>query len=431
VSGSFDQNGMFTIEGPLGIGTIDPKSKLEVNSGDKDEPASLAVSTPESDSFLSISSGSSIRNSHITWRKGINLVFRTADTGGGQAASDKMCVTDEGNVGIGVMEPAHMLHVNGDIKAIKVEADDIFQKGQPLKMTRWEDTENGIRFGGIAEAVSFTSSSVETEAVKANVVDAKDFLRDGNPFSVSMWQEAKGGIAYPEGNVGIGTDSPKSKLDIYGALMFNGNSKTKLFGDTRASRHAVVIEGHWNELEVKGRVLDWTGSNLHIGYENDHSGHGVYFGNGKLGKVEIQGQTNFIVDKGNVGLGTAKPAAKLDVNGTFRVGGGAIFNKIQAGTINVGNSRSRQKRITVKFPSSFSGNPAIVATASGTKNVVDTFAVTATAVSKTRFIANILRVDSNGGWGQNLQLDWIAWEHPTRFVTSILATNVRAKPIIK
>jgi hypothetical protein len=42
------------------------------------------------------------------------------------------------------------------------------------------------------------------------------------------------------------------------------------------------------KLEIKGRVIEWTGSNLHIGYENDHSNHRIYIGNGKLAEVVIQ-----------------------------------------------------------------------------------------------------------------------------------------------
>ena len=97
------------------------------------------------------------------------------------------------------------------------------------------------------------------------------------------------------GKVGIGTTTPADKLDVNGALRFNGNPNRRVYGASRAGSDTVVLDGRWNELEVKGRVIDWTGSSLHIGYQNDHSDHHVLFGNGKLKSVQIQGKTDLVV----------------------------------------------------------------------------------------------------------------------------------------
>ncbi len=125
---------------------------------------------------------------------------------------------------------------------------------------------------------------------------------------------------------------------IANQLKFNGNAHRRVYGDSRAGSDTLVLDGRWNELEVKGRVIDWTGSNLHIGYQNDHSDHNLFIGNGKLKSVTIQGSTNLIVGgnlnvegnisgTGNVGIGTTSPAsgAKLDVRGNLYVGGGAAI----------------------------------------------------------------------------------------------------------
>ena len=39
----------------------------------------------------------------------------------------------------------------------------------------------------------------------------------------------------------------------------------------------------------------------------------------------------------------------------------------------------------------------------------DVFAVTTRSISTTNFQVNIMRLDSATGWGQQLQLDWMAW----------------------
>jgi len=79
------------------------------------------------------------------------------------------------------------------------------------------------------------------------------------------------------GNVGIGTIDPQAKLDVHGDMVFNGDTSVKLYGATRGEHKTVVLKGQWGELEVKGRVIDWTGSDLHIGHDNqDHGNHMVY-----------------------------------------------------------------------------------------------------------------------------------------------------------
>ena len=68
---------------------------------------------------------------------------------------------------------------------------------------------------------------------------------------------------------------------------------------------------------------------------------------------------------------------------------------------------------TVKFPTSFSSAPVVLATPlQGTDyppNIADTFAITVVTVTTTSFTVNVNRVDMlNGGWDQNLRLQYTA-----------------------
>ncbi|RLA26171.1 MAG: hypothetical protein DRQ62_00275, partial [Gammaproteobacteria bacterium] len=126
------------------------------------------------------------------------------------------------------------------------------------------------------------------------------------------------------GNVGIGNITPKGKLDINGSLVFTGNSSTKISGASRGSRHALVLKGHWNELEIKGRVIDWTGTNLHIGYDNNHASHMIEMGRnvGHLRFMSGGGTTETMrVINGRVGIGTSNPMTTLHVGGSVKVDG--------------------------------------------------------------------------------------------------------------
>lgn len=78
------------------------------------------------------------------------------------------------------------------------------------------------------------------------------------------------------------------------------------------------------------------------------------------------------------------------------------------GTAVIGAGTAAVKRVPVSFNKTFSSAPTLFLTARG-EPWGDTFAVTATNITATGFTANVKRVDSaTSGWGQYLQLDWLA-----------------------
>ncbi len=120
------------------------------------------------------------------------------------------------------------------------------------------------------------------------------------------------------GNVGLGTEDPQDRLDIHGAICFNGDTNQRVYGAIRDNHDAVVLDGNWDELEVKGRVIDWTGTDLYIGYSAGHSNNFVRIGGRTRGVVLHSGggwDHTLTVKDLSVGIGTTSPSHKLHVLG--------------------------------------------------------------------------------------------------------------------
>ncbi|MCO5188703.1 MAG: hypothetical protein M9918_10970 [Anaerolineae bacterium] len=180
----------------------------------------------------------------------------------------------------------------------------------------------------------FTATGIDasTNLDLQSLVSGKSFRvvsADGNssPLEVLTSNSANVNAVYlvtNGGNVGIGTKTPKSRVDIHGALTFNGNANQRISGEPRGGHDSVVMSGYWDELEVKGRVIDWTGSNLHIGYENDHQAHYIEMGRnvGSLHFLSGGGadERMRIASDGNVGIGTTEPKEKLEISGFIKSG---------------------------------------------------------------------------------------------------------------
>ncbi|MBN2862612.1 MAG: hypothetical protein JXN62_05585 [Bacteroidales bacterium] len=99
------------------------------------------------------------------------------------------------------------------------------------------------------------------------------------------------------------------------------------------------------------------------------------------------------------------------IDGNLQIQGGTSIGMTQAGTYTAGvNSSGGVKTFTITFPTAFGTIPKINVTPRG-ENFTDVFAVTTRNISTTSFQVNVFRVDGAGGiWGQNLKLDWYAWE---------------------
>ena len=384
-------------DGNVGIGAARPEHKLQI--GDASGPVSLSLRGPDGDTVSSTLAFEDDGGTGLRWFK------VTHDTSGNKlkiisAEKDPIMTFSRttGNVGIGTDSPQNSLHVaqQSHLNAIFDRTDT----SDHLTLTVGS-AGSGIHFG-----------------------DSNRFFISADPYA----QRNTTGFGkevftiLPSGNVGIGATNPAQLLTL------GGQEGTRLeIARTSASFPWVQPSGAINPgsfvinqqsqgsshpeadfalmRDRKKRVIL---GDVDTFLSSQDGGNIRFFVNREEpGEQEIMRVTG----SGRVGIGTTNtnPVATLDVAGSFRLNQGTIFSKIQSGTAAVGSSTTRRKNFAVSFPQSFTGNPKIIALTRG-GSFPDTFAVTTNSISPTGFSVNVLRLDATSGWGQNLGLDWIAWE---------------------
>ena len=138
--------------------------------------------------------------------------------------------------------------------------------------------ELGIRVGGDAEMTPRIELTSVIYALHADRSDSSDYARKAEEVS------GADNVFPGSGAVGIGTTSPTSALTVQGSIELSGAGNKLMFPDGTAQTSAAVSS-------------PW-----------DTSGSKIYY------------------NQGNVGIGTASPSQKLDVNGTVLANGFALNN---------------------------------------------------------------------------------------------------------
>ncbi|HAZ08560.1 MAG TPA: hypothetical protein DCZ01_08590, partial [Elusimicrobia bacterium] len=164
---------------------------------------------------------------------------------------------------------------------------------------------NGAGLTGLAGADSTKVAKTGDEMTGQLTLSGSTLTVTGNAFSV-------GGstLVVTNGNVGIGTTSPIGKLHVSGA----GDMGLRLESTdgTRARINLSSMPSAGWQLEAPG------------GIGNSPAGTFGIVESGVANRLTIQNIT------GNVGIGTASPAAKLDVAGSAQFGSGAAKSTFSA-----------------------------------------------------------------------------------------------------
>jgi hypothetical protein len=179
-----------------------------------------------------------------------HMYFKTASSNG--TLTEKMRITNAGNVGIGTTSPTAALDVSGTVKATAFEGD-----GSAL---------TGITSG--------------------------------------QWTESSGDIYRSSGNVGVGTTNPESILHVQHTTTNNAFIKALRHNETSSTKPIFAVSEYQMTGETSpGTIIGNHNRSIHIGP--------VFEAGNAVGSTDIRGI--HIKSTGDVGIGTTSPLRKFHV----------------------------------------------------------------------------------------------------------------------
>jgi len=319
-------NSYYNHTGNFGIGTNSPTQKLQVAATATNSiKNALHLSNNLTDTTSAVGNGvavtmgkddGSYSTKIATVYEGNNpsylqpaLAFYTMyNTSASGSETEKMRISAAGNVGIGTTSPSAKLHVAEGFAYI-------YQTDSPGKLELRDS-----RASYDAE-ISQRSDGRISLATRAGTY--------GSNGSIEILDS---------GNVGIGTTSPDSKLQVEYTTTSNGTAAIAEFGTSGSgaianSGHQVIIGGpsvggytglliYSDSISGNGQISfadgrgandSWRGT---IVYE--HSTDAMEFWTNATEKMKID-------SSGNVGIGTTSPGDKLHIAGNVRINGGDVL----------------------------------------------------------------------------------------------------------
>jgi hypothetical protein len=262
----------------------------------------------------------SLYNYNASTQEKINLAFYKYYNGSTGVPS----FVNRAYVRAGSINPTIRLAINSSGKVVVIigETDTAWSYPQAKVNSVVTNVSDRSKFEGWSTAIGVTDLTGYTYI--SSITD-KDII---SALSITQIGSATNSF---NGNVGIGTTAPGQKLDVRGNIDLTGdvymdNNKAIRID---ANSHTNLILGNFND----GGFAYGGTYNLNLAVEGDVKANRFCIGDAdcKSDWTSIGGASGWTDDgttvrlttaSDNVGIGTASPSAKLEVNGTAKINGG-------------------------------------------------------------------------------------------------------------
>ncbi|TSA44837.1 tail fiber domain-containing protein, partial [bacterium] len=339
--------------GNVGIGTTNPLAKLQVEtSGASDVNVAtfrnIGAQGAASISIRTDTSGqANSRNWSLITNSGAfgNFDILHSTTNTGDPSTSALTINNGGNVGIGTTGPGANLDVNG---VVRIGASSGADLGNSLEVwsTAYPTLSLANNTNGIGQGVGVAFRQLTTTAGVWRVGGNIQSIASGT-YTLNTGSTYNSDLAFftayqaadvermrilSNGNVGIGTTAPGSKLSVQGTLA--GVAGGTVYGVYISP--TLVEAGSGNHAEISGMAIDpvWTAGAGTSGRTTSLSVYGSAVPSGTtdamtlyVGSPMTNATNNYALYSvsgtnyfgGNVGIGTTNPGRKLEVSDTTHV----------------------------------------------------------------------------------------------------------------
>ena len=294
--------------GNVGIGTTSPAQKLHVAGNVMISNNQFFIGEDADGDDINLLGIHSNNNCYVgpssnAWAGGAMLYGAASGTNAHvwyEGDAERMRIADNGFLGIGTASPESKLHIEGLAPTIILhDTDTSISNGQSYGAIQWH-TADGSMPG--TDDIGAEIKAIDTAGYGDRAAILFSTAEDATALTERM-RIASGG------NVGIGTTSPSTKLQVVGHTSISGVGNALRF-DTTGSTESNII-ATINDYETL------------IATNRGSAGFGV-IGNSDIrfgfGTSYNAAQTDlYIKSDGSVGIGTTSPSYKLDVHGVGRI----------------------------------------------------------------------------------------------------------------